>query len=451
MPLVLATLALTGLAHAAAGPSRGIPFSSTRASPRMAATSATAFDAAKFDEVVMKTYARNPIAMDRGEGCVLWDVDGNRYLDFAAGIATACLGHAHPALVEAVSKQMSQVTHVSNLYYIPPQGDLAAELVKRTPWASKAFFCNSGAEANEGAIKLARKHARVKHGIERPLIISALNSFHGRTLATIAATGQPKYQEPFLPMPDGFVHTPYNDIDALRKTLEAAEEGVGKRLAAILLEPLQGEGGITPGDRAFFQAARDLCDERGALLMFDEVQVGVGRTGTFWAHEQLGVQPDVLSCAKALGGGVPIGAMLCSDEANVFIPGEHATTYGGNFLATAAGNAVLAEIDRANILDNVKARGAQLRAGLERVASDTADAVTQVRGWGLILGVVLSESLPATAAEVCGAAAARGLLLVPAGPKVVRFVPPLIVSEKEVDEAVATFEECVKAFAAKSA
>lgn len=242
------------------------------------------------------------------------------------------------------------------------------------------------------------------------------------------------------------MHTPYNDVDALRKTIQRLERAPPfglrrrKRLAAILLEPLQGEGGITPGDKAFFQAAREICDEKGALLMFDEVQTGVGRTGTFWAHEQLGVTPDVLSCAKALGGGVPIGAMMCSDEADVFAPGDHATTYGGNFLACAAGLAVVQEMERSRILDNVKARGEQLQSKLRAIVGESNGVLTEVRGMGLIVGVQLGDAAGVSAAEVCGAASRLGLLLVPAGPMVVRFVPPLVVSEAEVDEAVDIFQ-----------
>ncbi|KAG8463345.1 hypothetical protein KFE25_004856 [Diacronema lutheri] len=439
-----------------------------RASPRLASTVQTknsapveggAYDTSGFDSVVMKTYSRVPIAIDRGEGCVLWDTSGKRYLDFAAGIATACLGHAHPALVDAVTEQMRRVHHTSNLYYIPKQGDLAQMLTDRSP-TDKVFFCNSGAEANEAAIKLARKHARTKHEITEPVIISAQSSFHGRTLATIAATGQFKYQEPFLPMPAGFVHTPYNDVAALRETVERIEKsgpfGLGKqkRLAAILLEPLQGEGGIKPGDPAFFAEARRLCDERGALLMYDEVQTGIGRTGTFWGHERIGVRPDVITCAKALGGGVPIGAMLCTEAANVFAPGDHASTYGGNFLASAAGVAVLRELDRANVLANVRARGEQLRDLLEAISAKPGSHLAQVRGWGLILGAQLGESARCTAAQVCAQAAQGGLLLVPAGPNVVRFVPPLIVTEAEVAQAASIFEQALadaSAAAAKAA
>ncbi|KAJ1630417.1 acetylornithine and succinylornithine aminotransferase [Pavlovales sp. CCMP2436] len=449
-----AAIAYPGRFTRAAAPSRAaVSLTSTVSKP--AETTAPPFTEIQnsFDAVVMKTYSRVQIAIERGEGCYLWDTSGKRYLDCGSGIATACLGHAHPALIEAITAQLKKVHHTSNLYYIPPQGELARMLTDRSP-TDKVFFCNSGAEANEAAIKLARKHARGR-GITEPFIISATSSFHGRTLATVAATGQFKYQEPFLPMPTGFVHTPYNDVEGLRNMVRqierAAPFGLGrkKRLAAILLEPLQGEGGIRPGDKAFFEEARKICDEHGALLMFDEVQTGIGRTGKFWGHEHIGVTPDVITCAKALGGGVPIGAMLCTEAANVFAPGDHASTYGGNFLATAAGVTVLKEIERCDLLKNVEQRGEQLRAGLNALVAQSAGKLVEVRGWGLLVGVEIADSAGVTAAQVTAAAAVRGCLLVPAGPKVVRFVPPLVISESEIAEAItifkASFEDAVAA------
>ena len=288
------------------------------ASPAKAKT----FDAAAFDDVVMKTYGRFGLAVARGKGCRLWDVEGNEYLDFAAGISTCCLGHADARLIKAVSEQIRRVHHVSNLYYIPEQGELARRLVESS-CADRAFFCNSGAEANEAAIKLARKHAHKNLGAKRPVIITALNSFHGRTLAAITATGQPKYQEGFGPLVPGFEYVPYNDVTALRERVSSIKRGGwrGKKLAAILLEPLQGEGGITPATKEFFQAARQLCDETGALLISDEVQTGMGRTGRAWGYMHHDVEVDVLTSAKALGGGVPIGAMLAKESACVFAPG----------------------------------------------------------------------------------------------------------------------------------
>ena len=385
----------------------------------------------------MGTYGRFSLVVSHGKGCQLWDTDGKRYLDFAAGISTCCLGHADERLANAVDAQMRRVHHVSNLYYIPQQGDLARRLVA-TSCADRAFFCNSGAEANEAAIKLARKHAATKLGASEPVIITALNSFHGRTLATITATGQPKYQQNFGPLVPGFEYVPYNDIDALRaavKKIGANPLKRGRKLAAIMLEPLQGEGGITPATREYFEAARALCDEAGALLMADEVQTGMGRSGHMWGYMQHGVEVDVLTTAKALGGGVPIGAMLCKESCNVFSPGDHASTYGGNPLACAAGNAVMDAFDQDGLLENVQLRGAQLRAGLERLAG-ASGCVKEVRGWGLIVGMELTEACGFVASDVVGRLMAEGMLTVPAGQRVVRFVPPLVVSEAEVDEAL---------------
>ena len=284
------------------------------------------------DDVVMKTYGRFSLVVSHGKGCQLWDTDGKKYLDFAAGISTCCLGHADERLVEAVTEQMRKVHHVSNLYYIPQQGELAKYLVDSS-CADRAFFCNSGAEANEAAIKLARKHGHTKLGLaadETPVIITALSSFHGRTLTAITATGQPKYQENFGPLTPGFEYVEYNDVDGLKALVNEINSKPGQKLAAILLEPLQGEGGIRPATTDFFATARALCDETGALLMADEVQTGMGRTGKMWGYMHHGVDVDVLTTAKALGGGVPIGAMLCKESANVFSPGDHASTYGGN-------------------------------------------------------------------------------------------------------------------------
>jgi acetylornithine aminotransferase len=399
-----------------------------------------------FDKVVMKTYGRFSLTVSHGKGCYLFDTEGKKYLDFAAGISTCCLGHADVGLVDAVTKQMKQVHHVSNLYYIPQQGELAQRLVDSC-CADRAFFCNSGAEANEAAIKLARKHASTVLDATEPVIITALNSFHGRTLATITATGQPKYQAGFGPLVQGFEYVPYNDVDALRALVKKINGGGplkrGRKLAAILLEPLQGEGGITPATREFYAAARELCDETGALLMADEVQTGMGRTGEMWGYMNHGVEVDVLTTAKALGGGVPIGAMLCKERANVFLPGDHASTYGGNPLACAAGNAVLDAFDKRGILENVRARGAQLRSGLEAIAADTG-VIQEVRGWGLIMGVELSEASGILASDVVAKLMTAGMLTVPAGPRVVRFVPPLVVSESEVKEALEKVQKVLK-------
>eukprot|EP00567_Pseudictyota_dubia_P014387 CAMPEP_0197444722 /NCGR_PEP_ID=MMETSP1175-20131217/10137_1 /TAXON_ID=1003142 /ORGANISM="Triceratium dubium, Strain CCMP147" /LENGTH=469 /DNA_ID=CAMNT_0042975561 /DNA_START=79 /DNA_END=1488 /DNA_ORIENTATION=+ len=410
--------------------------------------------AATFDERVQKTYGRFPLTLVSGKGCNVYSDAGDEYLDFVSGIATCALGHSNPELNAAISEQMSALHHVSNLYLIPRQAQLAAWLCENSV-ADKAFFCNSGAEANEGAIKLARKHAS-NRGITDPVIVTAKQSFHGRTLAALSATGQPKYHEGFGyggEMVRGFEFVTYNDAEELEAKVkevevtpeEDAKAGRKRGLAAIMMEPLQGEGGIIPGDPAFFAAARKLCDDTGALLLCDEVQVGMGRTGTLWGYENVGVEPDVFTSAKALGGGVPIGAMMARGEAaNVLSPGTHASTYGGNPLACAAGVAVATYIAENDVLDNVRERGEQLSEGLASIGEKYPSILGGVRGWGLLKGVEVKEDAGCTAGELVGDAMKEGLLLVPAGPNVVRFVPPLVVTEEEVDKALERFEKAVE-------
>lgn len=395
---------------------------------------------AEFDRYVMDTYARFPIHLERGAGCKVWDDQGKEYLDFVAGIATCTLGHAHPAMVQAVTEQIQKLHHVSNLYYLAPQGNLAKWLGQNS-CANKAFFCNSGAEANEAAIKLARKYAHTRLGIADPVILTANASFHGRTLATITATGQPKYQKNFTPLVSGFDYIPYNDIAAL-ETAVAKYQG---RLCAIMLEPLQGEGGVRPGDRAYFQRIRELCDQHKILLILDEVQVGMGRSGKLWGYENLGIQPDVFTTAKGLGGGIPIGAMLCQASCDVFAPGDHASTFGGNPFACHVALAVCETIVKENLIANARERGQQLKTGLEAIAAKYPQQVETVRGWGLIVGLVLKEESQLTSRDVVQGGIERGLLLVPAGPKVVRFVPPLIVTAAEIEQAIATIDETLAA------
>ncbi|MDY6803717.1 MAG: aspartate aminotransferase family protein [Cyanobacteriota bacterium] len=401
------------------------------------------FSAESFDAHVMKTYGRFNIALERGEGCRVWDTEGREYLDFVAGIATCTLGHAHPETIKAVTEQIKTLHHVSNLYYIPVQGELAKWLTEHS-CADRAFFCNSGAEANESAIKLARKYAHDKLNIDNPTILTARASFHGRTLATITATGQPKYQKGFTPLMPGFHYVPYNDIAALESAIAELDKD-DRQVAAILLEALQGEGGVRPGDLAYFQRARQLCDEKGILLILDEVQVGMGRTGKFWGYENLGIEPDIFTSAKGLGGGIPIGAMLCKSSCDVFEPGSHASTFGGNPFACAVALSVCQTLERENLLANVSDRGEQLRAGLQAIAAKHPQIFAEVRGWGLINGLVLSEDSDLTSIDIVKAAMAEGLLIVPAGPKVLRFVPPLVVSAEEVDEAVAATERAIAA------
>ncbi len=392
------------------------------------------FEPGSFDDCVMTTYGRFPLALERGEGCRVWDTDGREYLDFVAGIATCTLGHAHPALVETVTRQIKKLHHVSNLYYIPVQGELAKWLVEHS-CADRVFFCNSGAEANEGAIKLARKYAHTVLEIKEPVILTAHASFHGRTLATITATGQPKYQKNFDPLMPGFDYVPYNDIEAVKNAIADLDTG-DRRVCAILMEALQGEGGVRPGDVEYFQQLRQICDETGILLILDEVQVGMGRSGKFWGYENLGIEPDIFTSAKGLGGGIPIGATLCKKFCDVFGPGDHASTYGGNPFACAVSLTVCQTLERENILQNVQERGEQLRAGLRAIASKYPNLIAEVRGWGLIDGMELKADIELTSADVVKAAMAEGLLLVPAGPKVLRFVPPLIVTDREIDQAL---------------
>lgn len=395
-----------------------------------------------FNSHVMNTYARFPIALERGQGCRVWDTNGKEYLDFVAGIATCTLGHAHPVLIEAVTKQIKTLHHVSNLYYVPVQGELAKWLTDHS-CADKAFFCNSGAEANEGAIKLARKYAHDKLNIEDPVIITAHASFHGRTLATITATGQPKYQKGFSPLVPGFVYVPYNDIDALEATISEVDKD-GRRVAAIMLEALQGEGGVRPGNIEYFQRVRQICDQKGILLILDEVQVGVGRSGKLWGYENLGIEPDIFTSAKGLGGGIPIGAMMCKGFCDVFEPGSHASTFGGNPFVCAVALAVCQTLERENILENVQKRGEQIRTKLTEIAQKYPNLIADVRGWGLINGLELKEEIELTSPQVVKVAMEAGLLLVPAGPKVLRFVPPLIVTEEEVDRALQAVENALK-------
>ena len=371
----------------------------------------------------MNTYARFPLTLVQGEGAYVRDDAGNQYLDFISGIAVNTLGHAHPKLTAALAEQAGTMLHCSNLFHIPKQQQLADQLT-RLSGLSAVFFCNSGAEANEGAIKLARKYF-YDSGSPRRTIITATQSFHGRLLATLTATGQDKVKTGFDPLPPGFVHVPLNDIEALKAA-------VNEQTAAVLLEPLQGEGGVNVADPTYLQAVRALCDERGLLLMLDEVQTGIGRCGTMFAFEQAGIVPDILTLAKGLGGGVAIGAMLASEKvAASFGPGTHGSTFGGNPLACTAALTVLGVIESEHLLDNVKERGDQLRQGLRELSTQFS-VIRQVRGQGLLIGAELSIE----AAPLVSAARAQKLLILMAGPNVLRFLPPLNVSADEVDEAL---------------
>ena len=390
---------------------------------------------------VMGTYNRFPIALLRGKGCWVWDDQSRRHLDAVAGIATCTLGHSNRAIRKALTGQLRRLQHVSNLYQIPEQEQLAAWLVNNS-CADSVFFCNSGAEANEAAIKLARKHGHQKRGIERPVIITAAASFHGRTLAAVSATGQPRYHQGFEPMVEGFEFFTYNDLADFEQLLERLEQD-GPRVAAVLIEPLQGEGGVNPGDPAVMKAIRRHCDARDILLIFDEVQVGMGRTGTLWGYEQLGVVPDALTLAKGLGGGHAVGALMVRSNADVFEPGDHASTFGGNPFACRAGLRVASEIERRNLLRNVRERGNQLRAGLDRLVKRYPDQRSGSRGWGLLQGLVLKDDCGIQAVDVVKAALEEQLLLVPAGAQVVRMVPALVISSREVQILLTRLERAL--------
>ena len=394
---------------------------------------------------VMETYARFPISLTRGRGVWVWDSNGKRYLDCVAGIAVCTLGHSDGRLKRALSRQLGKLQHVSNLYRIPEQEELAAAITASS-CLDRVFFCNSGAEANEAAIKLARKHGHTVRGIatgdgKAPLILTAQASFHGRTLAAVTATGQPKYHQGFEPMVQGFRYFPYNDTAAFEALLATCEVE-GPRVAAVLLEPIQGEGGVHPGNRAFFRRVRELCDAHKILLIFDEVQIGVGRSGQLWGYEQLGVEPDAITLAKGLGGGIPIGALAVKASVDHFRPGEHASTFGGNPLACRAGLTVLAELERRDLLSHVQRMGALLQELLAQLVSRHPTLLEGVRGWGLLQGLVLREEAP-SAPDIVKAAMEQGLLLVPAGPRVVRFVPPLVIQPRHLRLAVDRLERAL--------
>lgn len=396
---------------------------------------------ANHSTAVMGTYNRFPLSLLRGKGCWVWDDRSRRHLDAVAGIATCTLGHSNRALRKALTGQLSKLQHVSNLYRIPEQEQLAQWLV-RNSCADSVFFCNSGAEANEAAIKLARKHGHLRRGIDRPTIITASAGFHGRTLAAVSATGQPRYHQGFEPMVEGFEFFSYNDLEDFEQLLERLEQN-GPRVAAVLIEPLQGEGGVNPGDPAVMHAIREHCDQRDILLIFDEVQVGMGRSGRLWGYEQLGVIPDALTLAKGLGGGHAVGALMVRSKADVFEPGDHASTFGGNPLACRAGLTVASEIERRNLLQNVRERGTQLRAGLNTLVQHFPDLLAGSRGWGLLQGLVLQEDCGITAMDVVKAALEEQLLVVPAGAQVVRMVPALVISSREIQALLTRLERAL--------
>jgi acetylornithine aminotransferase/acetylornithine/N-succinyldiaminopimelate aminotransferase len=393
---------------------------------------------ARADRVFIGTYSRYPAAMVRGEGCRLWDAEGREYLDFLSGIAVCALGHCHPAVTAAICRQAGELVHVSNLYYTEPQTQLA-ELLVANSFAERVFLANSGAEANEAAIKLARIHA----GEGRYQIISLAGSFHGRTLATVAATGQARFHKGFEPLPEGFVHAPFGDLAAI-------ESLIGDRTCAVLCEPLQGEGGVRPLEIAYLQGIRDLCSRYDLRLIFDEVQTGIGRTGTLFAYQQLGIQPDIMTVAKALGNGMPIGAMLTTDSiAKSFAPGSHASTFGGNPVAAAAAVACLQTVLADGFLPAVQRRGLYFQERLLKLTERFPELVAGVRGMGLILGLVLTERGIAVGGEIVNTLFKRGVLCNFAGNAALRFVPPLIVSEEEIERFVVILADVLMEYCAE--
>ncbi len=375
---------------------------------------------------LMQTYARQPISIVRGRGAKVYDMEGREYIDFVGGIAVNILGHGHPDLVQAIQRQAAQLIHVSNLYYTEPQVRLAQMLVDHS-CADRVFFCNSGAEANEAAIKLARRYGHEKHGADRFEIITMKNSFHGRTMATLTATGQEKVQKGFEPLVPGFVYAPFNDFAAI-------ESLVTDKTTAIMLEPIQGEGGVHVADQAYLKSLRELCTQKDILLIFDEVQTGMGRTGTLFAYEQLGVEPDIMTLAKGLGGGMPIGACLAKEAvAAVFTAGTHASTFGGNPLACAAGLAVCRILIEGRVLEQARRMGDYLAKGLADF-KDRHRAVRDIRGLGLLQGLEVEIDAKAVVADCL----TRGVLVNATSERVLRFVPPLIISQAEIDRVLET-------------
>ena len=391
---------------------------------------------ADFDQVMVPNYAPAAFIPVRGAGSRVWDQAGRELIDFAGGIAVNVLGHAHPALVGALTEQANNLWHVSNVFTNEPALRLAKKLVDST-FAERVFFCNSGAEANEAAFKLARRVAHDRFGAEKYEIIAALNSFHGRTLFTVNVGGQSKYSDGFGPKITGITHVPFNDLDALKAA-------ISDKTCAVVLEPIQGEGGVLPAEQAYLQGARELCDQHNALLVFDEVQTGMGRTGELFAYMHYGVTPDILTSAKSLGGGFPIAAMLTTEAlANHLVVGTHGTTYGGNPLACAVGNAVIDVINTPEVLQGVKVKHDLFKTRLEQIGEQYG-LFTQVRGMGLLLGCVLSDAWKGKAKDIFNAAEKENLMILQAGPDVVRFAPSLVVEEADIEEGLNRFERAVK-------
>ncbi|NJN16919.1 MAG: aspartate aminotransferase family protein [Oscillochloris sp.] len=377
-------------------------------------------------EYVLQTYAKPDFVIERGEGVYLYDTEGRRYLDFVAGIAVNALGYGDPDITRAITDQADKLIHLSNLYHSIPAGELARMLVEQTPGLDRVFFCNSGAEAIEGAIKFARRHARAHFGPEKTTIVAFDGSFHGRTMGAVAVTAREKYREPFMPVMPGVRFARYNDLESLR-------EQMCTDVCAVLIEPVQGEGGLRSADPAFLQSARKLCDEFNALLIFDEIQSGVGRTGTLWAHEPSGVRPDLMTIAKPLAGGLPIGGILLTQNvADSIQAGDHGTTFGGNPLAAHVAATVFRKISDPAFLARVREVSSYLDESLADLQAEFPDTVLELRGCGLMRGIRIAGS----AARVREIAQQQHVLIATAGDDVLRLVPPLIITSQHVDEAI---------------
>ncbi|UQA49982.1 aspartate aminotransferase family protein [Vibrio sp. ED002] len=388
-----------------------------------------------FDKVMVPCY--NPMEMIpvKGEGSRIWDQNGNEYIDFAGGIAVSCLGHCHPVMVNALTEQGNKLWHLSNVMTNEPALRLAKKLTE-VSFAERVFFANSGAEANEAALKLARRYAADVHGTEKSEIIAFKQGFHGRTFFTVTVGGQAAYSDGFGPKPGDVTHLPYNDIEALQAHMS-------DRTCAVMMEPLQGEGGIIPPTPEFAQAVRELCDKHNALLIFDEVQTGNGRTGHFYAYQGLGITPDILSTAKSLGGGFPIGAMLTTEKLSEHMKvGTHGSTYGGNPLACAVAEAVVNEVTKPEVLAGVLEREAMFREGLDKINAKY-NIFSEVRGKGLLLGAALNEEWQGRARDVLVAAGKQGLMVLVAGANVVRFTPSLVITQQEIEEGLAKLDKAI--------
>ncbi|GAB3485812.1 aspartate aminotransferase family protein [Azotobacter salinestris] len=390
---------------------------------------------ADFDQLMVPNYAPAAFIPVRGQGSRVWDQNGRELIDFTGGIAVNSLGHCHPRLVAALTEQAGKLWHVSNIFTNEPTLRLAKKLEDAT-FADRAFFCNSGAEANEAAFKLARRVAHDRFGPQKCEIISALDSFHGRTFFTVSVTGQPKYSDGFGPKPEGITHVPYNDLAAL-------EAAISERTCAVVLEPIQGESGILPAQQAYLEGARRLCDQYNALLIFDEVQTGVGRTGELFAYMHYGVVPDILSTAKGLGGGFPIGAILTrTDLARHLSAGVHGTTFGGNPLACAVAEAVIDVVNTPEVLQGVKVKHQRFKTRLEAIGQQYG-IFSQVRGMGMLIGSVLSEPWKGRSRDVLVAAEQEALMVLQAGADVVRFAPSLVIEDADIDEGLERFERAI--------